>query len=162
MTEIKYSDWKRTVTVRVQADPQLSAWHVRDFVNKMDAAGIDDNKLIDASRGVLFVRQEHTMSWEPDPEPEVDVETPQIPVPEEPTAEPMMTDRSQKVMALAREEAQRLGHNYIGTEHILLGLLAEGEGIGAGVLESLGVNLEKVRKVVEFILGRGATASNDG
>jgi ClpA/ClpB-like protein len=55
------------------------------------------------------------------------------------------TERARKVLSLAQEEAQRLQHNYIGTEHLLLGLVREGEGIAAGVLESLGVNLEKVR-----------------
>src|SRR6266568_2270977 len=55
------------------------------------------------------------------------------------------TERARKVLSLAQEEAQRFQHNYIGTEHLLLGLVREGEGIAAGVLESLGVNLEKVR-----------------
>src|SRR5258708_1265698 len=55
------------------------------------------------------------------------------------------TERARKVLSLAQEEAQRLQHQYIGTEHLLLGLVREGEGIAAGVLESLGVNLEKVR-----------------
>src|ERR671937_1800193 len=55
------------------------------------------------------------------------------------------TERAKKVLVLAQEEAQRFNHNYIGTEHLLLGLVREGEGIAAGVLESLGVNLEKVR-----------------
>ena len=52
------------------------------------------------------------------------------------------------MIELAAEEARRLGHNYIGTEHLLLGLVREGEGIAAGVLESLGVSLEKVRQQV--------------
>ena len=56
-----------------------------------------------------------------------------------------MTPRAKKVIELAVDEARRLGHHYIGTEHLLLGLVREGEGIAAGVLESLGVNLEKVR-----------------
>src|SRR5919201_1611890 len=55
------------------------------------------------------------------------------------------TERAKKVLVLAQEEAQRFNHNYIGTEHLLLGLVREGDGIAAGVLESLGVNLEKVR-----------------
>jgi ATP-dependent Clp protease ATP-binding subunit ClpC len=56
-----------------------------------------------------------------------------------------LTPRAKKVIELAVDEARRLGHHYIGTEHLLLGLVREGEGIAAGVLESLGVNLEKVR-----------------
>jgi ATP-dependent Clp protease ATP-binding subunit ClpC len=58
-------------------------------------------------------------------------------------------------LQLAQEEAQRLHHNYIGTEHLLLGLVREGEGVAAQVFMSLGVDLEKVRKAVEDIIGRG-------
>ena len=65
------------------------------------------------------------------------------------------TERARKVMSLAQEEAQRFNHNYIGTEHILLGLVAEGDGVAAKVLTSLGVELEQVRNAVEFIIGRG-------
>jgi len=56
-----------------------------------------------------------------------------------------LTPRAKKVLELAADEARRLKHDYIGTGHLLLGLVREGEGIAAGVLESLGVNLEKVR-----------------
>jgi ATP-dependent Clp protease ATP-binding subunit ClpA len=63
------------------------------------------------------------------------------------------TERTRKVLSLAQEEAQRLGHNYIGTEHLLLGLVREGEGVAAKVLISMGVQLEKVRAKVEFIIG---------
>ena len=56
-----------------------------------------------------------------------------------------LTPRSKKVVELAVDEARRLNHHYVGTEHVLLGLVREGEGIAAGVLESLGVRLEKVR-----------------
>src|SRR5438552_2220170 len=56
---------------------------------------------------------------------------------------------------LAQEEAQRFNHNYIGTEHLLLGLVREGEGVAAKVLGNLGVELNKVRSAVEFIIGRG-------
>ncbi len=63
--------------------------------------------------------------------------------------------RAREVLALAQEEAQRLGHNYIGTEHILLGLIREGEGIGAKVLISLGVSLDDVRTRVMHIIGHG-------
>jgi len=59
-----------------------------------------------------------------------------------------ITPRAKKVMELAVDEARRLNHHYIGTEHILLGLLREGEGIAAGVLESLGVNLDRARRVL--------------
>ena len=65
------------------------------------------------------------------------------------------TERARKVLRLAQEEAQRLQHNYIGTEHLLLGLVREGEGVAGKVLTSLGVDLEKVRKAVEDIIGRG-------
>src|SRR6266702_3749753 len=57
-----------------------------------------------------------------------------------------LTPRAKKVIELAVEEARRLNHNYIGTEHLLLGLVREGEGIASGVLESLGVNLDRVRQ----------------
>ena len=65
------------------------------------------------------------------------------------------TERARKVLSLAQEEAQRFQHNYIGTEHILLGLVREGEGVAAKVLSNLGVELDKVRSAVEFIIGRG-------
>jgi len=65
------------------------------------------------------------------------------------------TERSQRVLALAQEEAVRLGHNNIGTEHILLGLVKEGEGIAAKALQSLNINLEKVQAEVETLIGKG-------
>jgi ATP-dependent Clp protease ATP-binding subunit ClpC len=65
------------------------------------------------------------------------------------------TERSRKVLTLAQEEAQRFQHNYIGTEHLLLGLVREGEGVAAKVLTNLGIQLSDVRKAVEFIIGRG-------
>ncbi len=65
------------------------------------------------------------------------------------------TERARKVLMLAQEEAQRFNHNYIGTEHLLLGLVREGEGVAAKVLGNLGVELNKVRSAVEFIIGRG-------
>ena len=65
------------------------------------------------------------------------------------------TERARKVLSLAQEEAQRFQHNYIGTEHLLLGLVREGEGVAAKVLANLGVELNKVRSSVEFIIGRG-------
>ena len=65
------------------------------------------------------------------------------------------TERARKVLSLAQEEAQRFQHNYIGTEHLLLGLVREGEGVAAKVLNNLGVDLNKVRSTVEFIIGRG-------
>ncbi len=66
------------------------------------------------------------------------------------------TDRARRVVVLAQEEAGRLNHNYIGTEHLLLGLIHEGEGIAARALESLGIRLEVVRTEVEEIIGRGS------
>jgi ATP-dependent Clp protease ATP-binding subunit ClpC len=66
------------------------------------------------------------------------------------------TERAQKVLALAQEEAIRLGHNNIGTEHILLGLIREGEGIAAKALIALGLGPEKIQKEVESLIGRGS------
>ena len=68
------------------------------------------------------------------------------------------TDRARRVVVLAQEEARMLNHNYIGTEHILLGLIHEGEGVAAKSLESLGVSLESVRSQVEEIIGQGQQA----
>ena len=68
------------------------------------------------------------------------------------------TDRARRVVVLAQEEARMLNHNYIGTEHILLGLIHEGEGVAAKALESLGISLEAVREQVEEIIGQGQTA----
>jgi ATP-dependent Clp protease ATP-binding subunit ClpC len=65
------------------------------------------------------------------------------------------TERARKVLSLAQDEAQRFNHNYIGTEHLLLGLVREGDGVAAKVLANLGVELNKVRSAVEFIIGRG-------
>jgi ATP-dependent Clp protease ATP-binding subunit ClpC len=65
------------------------------------------------------------------------------------------TDRARRVLTLAQDEAQRFNHNYIGTEHLLLGLVREGEGVAARVLENMNVELPKVRTAVEFIIGRG-------
>src|SRR5437870_2340949 len=65
------------------------------------------------------------------------------------------TERARNVMQLAQEEAQRLQHNYIGTEHLLLGLLREGEGVARQVLTRLGVDLEQARQAAEDIVGRG-------
>src|SRR3990170_4551020 len=65
------------------------------------------------------------------------------------------TERARKVLTLAQEEAQRFNHNYIGTEHLLLGLVRAGDGVAAKVLANLGVGLNKVRSAVEFIIGRG-------
>src|SRR6478609_5605092 len=68
------------------------------------------------------------------------------------------TERARKVLTLAQEEAQRFNHNYIGTEHLLLGLVREGDGVAARVLSNMGVQLPKVRSAVEFIIGRGDQA----
>ncbi|HIM60468.1 MAG TPA: ATP-dependent Clp protease ATP-binding subunit [Dehalococcoidia bacterium] len=65
------------------------------------------------------------------------------------------SERARRVLSLAQEEAQRFNHNYIGTEHILLGLVRETEGVAARVLSNLNVELVKVRSAVEFIIGRG-------
>ncbi len=68
------------------------------------------------------------------------------------------TDRARRVVVLAQEEARLLNHNYIGTEHILLGLIHEGEGVAAQALESLGISLEAVRSQVEEIIGQGTSS----
>ncbi|MGQ9475718.1 MAG: ATP-dependent Clp protease ATP-binding subunit [Actinomycetota bacterium] len=68
------------------------------------------------------------------------------------------SDRARRVVVLAQEEARMLNHNYIGTEHLLLGLIQEGEGVAAKALESMGISLEAVRSQVEEIIGRGSTA----
>ena len=73
-----------------------------------------------------------------------------------------LTPRAKRVIELSIEEARRLGHNYIGTEHLLLGLVREGEGIAAGVLESLGVNLEKVRAQVVQLVSQNSTERGRG
>lgn len=67
------------------------------------------------------------------------------------------TPRGKRVLELSLEEARQLGHNYIGTEHLLLGLIREGEGVAARVLENLGVDLSKVRNLVIRMLGETAT-----
>ena len=65
------------------------------------------------------------------------------------------SERARRVLSLSQEEALRFNHNYIGTEHILLGLVRETEGVAARVLSNLGIELSKVRSAVEFIIGRG-------
>jgi len=70
------------------------------------------------------------------------------------------SERARRVLSLAQEEAQRFNHNYIGTEHVLLGLVRETEGTAAKVLGTLSVELKKVRSAVEFIIGKGESTSN--
>ena len=70
-----------------------------------------------------------------------------------------LTPRAKKVIELAVDEARRLNHHYIGTEHLLIGLMREGEGVAAGVLESLGVSLDKVRAETSRILSQAAQHS---
>ena len=65
------------------------------------------------------------------------------------------TDRARRVVVLAQEDARVLNHDLVGTEHILLGLIHEGGGVGARALESLGISLDVVRQEVEEIIGRG-------
>ena len=69
------------------------------------------------------------------------------------------SERARRVLSLAQEEAQRFNHNYIGTEHILLGLSRETNGVAAKVLSGLVIELNKVRSAIEFIIGRGETSS---
>jgi ATP-dependent Clp protease ATP-binding subunit ClpC len=68
------------------------------------------------------------------------------------------TDRARRAVVLAQEEARLLNHNYVGTEHLLLGLIHEGEGVAAMALESLGISLQAVRREVEEIIGQGQSA----
>src|SRR5262245_66196939 len=70
------------------------------------------------------------------------------------------TERAKKVLTLAQEEAERSHHSYIGTEHLLLGLLREGEGLAAKVLNNLGVEIGKVRQAIESVLGRNERISS--
>lgn len=81
-----------------------------------------------------------------------------------PTGSPPFTSRAKKVLELSLREAMQLGHNYIGTEHMLLGLVREGEGVAATVLVELGADLERVRQqVIELLAGyQGATAAESG
>jgi len=67
------------------------------------------------------------------------------------------TDRARKVMGLARQEAQRFNHDYIGTEHVLLGLVQEGSGVAASVLKNLDIDLKKIRLEVEKLVSNGTT-----
>lgn len=73
-----------------------------------------------------------------------------------------MTDRCRRCVILSQEEARLLSHSYIGTEHILLGLIQEGEGVGAHALKSMGIELENVRKHVEETIGRGRQQVTSG
>ena len=68
------------------------------------------------------------------------------------------TDRARRVVVLAQEEARKLNHSYIGTEHILLGLISEGEGVAAKALDSLSISLDAVRAQVEEIIGQGGSS----
>ena len=70
-----------------------------------------------------------------------------------------LTDRGRRVLALAQEEAEQLNHNFIGTEHILLGLIHEGEGVAAKALQSLGISLDAVRAEVEETIGPAGSAT---
>ena len=71
------------------------------------------------------------------------------------------SERARKVLALAQEEAQRFNHSYIGTEHILLGLSREPEGIASRVLEVLGIDGKRIRTAVEFIVGQGDNSARE-
>jgi len=72
------------------------------------------------------------------------------------------TERARKVLVLAKEEARRFNHDYIGTEHILLGLIREGEGVACAVLQNLGINLDTLRREVEKLVAPGSAASSLG
>jgi ATP-dependent Clp protease ATP-binding subunit ClpC len=72
------------------------------------------------------------------------------------------SERARRVLSLAQEEAQRLNHNYIGTEHILLGLVKEEEGVAARVLIAMGVSLPKMKQAVEYVIGPGEKTGTTG
>ena len=72
------------------------------------------------------------------------------------------TERARRVVVLAQQEARMLNHNYIGTEHILLGLIREGDGVAARALTTMGISLDAVRQAVEDIIGRGTQAPSEG
>lgn len=76
-----------------------------------------------------------------------------VPVPDDRVSFADLTDRAQRVVTLAQEEARLLNHNFIGTEHILLGLIHEGEGVAAKALEALGISLDAARAKVEEVIG---------
>jgi ATP-dependent Clp protease ATP-binding subunit ClpC len=78
------------------------------------------------------------------------------------SAEVAFTPRAKKVLELSIDEARRLGHNYIGTEHLLLGLIREGEGVAAQILTGMGADLERVRKLIMQLLGGGVVAGEGG
>jgi len=69
------------------------------------------------------------------------------------------TERARKVLVLAKEEARRFNHDYIGTEHILLGLIREGEGVACAVLQNLGIDLDRLRVEIEKLITAGSAAS---
>ena len=71
------------------------------------------------------------------------------------------TERAQKVLIFSQEEAQQLKHEAVGTEHLLLGLIREGEGVSARVLNNLGVSLEKVREEVNRLIGPGQSVTEE-
>jgi ATP-dependent Clp protease ATP-binding subunit ClpC len=72
------------------------------------------------------------------------------------------TERARRVVVLAQQEARMLNHNYIGTEHILLGLIREGDGVAAKALMTMGISLDAVRQAVEDIIGRGTQLPSEG
>src|SRR5215212_2147350 len=72
------------------------------------------------------------------------------------------TERVRKVLAMAREEAERLRHEYVGTEHILLGLIREGEGVAAAVLQNLSVDLDEIQQRIEETVKKGKAAQTTG
>jgi hypothetical protein len=82
--------------------------------------------------------------------------------PETPVGHIPFTPRAKKVMELSLREARQLGHNYIGTEHILLGLIREGEGLAAQVLQKLGVELHSVRQIVIRLLSGSSDEATEG
>lgn len=91
----------------------------------------------------------------------VPIPPPDSTVPPKPSRFDRWTDRARKVAVLAEQEAARLDHRYIGTEHLLLGLIKEGSGVAANVLKNMGINLADARKEIEALLGAPTTPEHN-
>src|SRR5207245_1893773 len=137
-----------TAEERRRADRRSSMPEDKDFKRLVRARMRKTGESYTAARAALLKRRD---------------EAPVPPPPTTPGSRPSpggaypferFTERAKTVLTLAQEEAQRSHHSYIGTEHLLLGLLREGEGLAAKVLSNLGVEIGKVRQTIESVLGR--------
>ena len=132
-----------------ETDAQKELEALKQMVNSL--TGTVDEALIKATDAIQRERELELRLDSADVQPVIKFAT----LPKKHPKYENFTPRARKVISLSQEEAQRFNHNYVGTEHILLGLVREGEGVGAKVLASLGVELDKVRSAVEYIIGRG-------